>query len=46
VAASTGLTIVLSPPGAGAFCDLRGMWRRTYERHCAALARIEGNLFV
>ena len=24
----------------------RGMWRRTYERHCAVLARIEGNLFV
>ena len=24
----------------------RGMWRRTYERHCAALARIEGNLFA
>jgi hypothetical protein len=23
----------------------RGMWRRTYKRHCAALARIEGNLF-
>jgi hypothetical protein len=23
----------------------RGMWRRTYQRHCAALARIEGNLF-
>jgi hypothetical protein len=24
----------------------RGMWRRTYERHCAALARIEGKLFA
>ena len=24
----------------------RGMWRRTYERHCAVLARIEGNLFA
>ena len=24
----------------------RGMWRRTYERHCAALTRIEGNLFA
>jgi hypothetical protein len=24
----------------------RRMWRRTYERHCAALARIEGNLFA
>jgi hypothetical protein len=24
----------------------RGMWRRTYERHCAALARIEGNLLA
>jgi hypothetical protein len=24
----------------------RRMWRRTYERHWAALARIEGNLFV
>ena len=24
----------------------RGMWRRTYERHCAALARIESNLFA
>jgi hypothetical protein len=24
----------------------RGMWRRTYERHCAALAPIEGNLFA
>jgi hypothetical protein len=24
----------------------RAMWRRTYERHCAALARIEGNLFA
>jgi hypothetical protein len=24
----------------------RRMWRRTYERHCAALARLEGNLFV
>jgi hypothetical protein len=23
-----------------------GMWRRTYERHCAALACIEGNLFA
>jgi len=22
----------------------RGMWHRAYERHCAALARIEGNL--
>ena len=24
----------------------RGMWRRTYERHCAVLAHIEGNLFA
>jgi hypothetical protein len=24
----------------------RGMWRRTYRRHCAALASIEGNLFA
>jgi hypothetical protein len=24
----------------------RRMWRRTYERYCAALARIEGNLFA
>jgi hypothetical protein len=24
----------------------RGMLRRTYERHCAALVRIEGNLFA
>jgi hypothetical protein len=24
----------------------RGMWRRTYARHCAALARIERKLFV
>ena len=24
----------------------RRMWRCTYERHCAALARIEGNLFA
>jgi hypothetical protein len=24
----------------------RGMWRRTYEQHCAVLARIEGNLFA
>ena len=24
----------------------RGMWRMTYERHCAALAHIEGNLFA
>jgi hypothetical protein len=24
----------------------RGMWRRTYERHCAALALVEGNLFA
>ena len=24
----------------------RRMWRRTYERHCAALAHIEGNLFA
>jgi hypothetical protein len=23
-----------------------GMWRRTYERHCAALAAIEGNLIA
>jgi hypothetical protein len=22
----------------------RGMWRRTYERHCAALARVECSL--
>jgi hypothetical protein len=25
---------------------LHGTWRRTYERHCAALAHIEGNLFA
>jgi hypothetical protein len=24
----------------------RGMWRRTYEHHCVALAGIEGNLFA
>jgi hypothetical protein len=24
----------------------QGMWRRTYDRYCAALAGIEGNLFV
>jgi hypothetical protein len=24
----------------------RGMWRRTYARHCAALARIERSLFL
>jgi hypothetical protein len=38
----------------GGPCDLfgpiperpRGMWKRTYERHCAALARIEGNLLA
>ena len=24
----------------------RGMWRRTYERHCVDLARVEGNLFA
>jgi hypothetical protein len=24
----------------------RGMWRRTYARHCAALARIKRRLFV
>jgi hypothetical protein len=24
----------------------RRMWRRTYERHCAALARIEDDLFA
>jgi hypothetical protein len=38
----------------GGPCDLfgpiperpRGMWRRTYQRYCAALARVEGNLFA
>ena len=24
----------------------RGMWRRTYARHCAALARIERSLYL